>query len=140
MSSPAGRAFHPVNKSHELIFEGFSWPCLLFGCFWFIYKGMWGWGIISFALAWITFGLSWLVFPFFANEQYAKSLLKKGYLNEAQVKERERHTQQVGVPAATAATPALSVADELGKLASLRSAGVLTDQEFESQKARLLNR
>lgn len=34
--------------------------------------------------------------------------------------------------------PALSVADELLKLAQLRDAGVLTSQEFEAQKAKLL--
>jgi hypothetical protein len=33
---------------------------------------------------------------------------------------------------------ASSVADELAKLAHLRDAGVLTDQEFAAQKAKLL--
>jgi hypothetical protein len=37
------------------------------------------------------------------------------------------------------AAPPLSVADELGKLAKLRADGVLTDEEFAAQKARLLN-
>jgi hypothetical protein len=35
--------------------------------------------------------------------------------------------------------PALSVADELRKLAELRDAGVLTDAEFAEQRTRLLN-
>lgn len=138
MSTLAGYAIHPVNKSREPIYEGFSWPCLVFGCFWFVYKGLWGWGIISFALAFFTFGLSWLVFPFLANEQYAKSLVGKGYLTEAQAKEQERQAPHRSSPNAAPSAPALSVADELGKLAGLRSAGVLTDQEFESQKTRLL--
>ena len=137
MSSLAGHAIHPVNKSREPIYEGFSWPCLLFGCFWYAYKGMWGWGLISFALAWVTFGISWLVFPFFANEQFAKSLLSKGYLNQAQANEQERRPQQ-DRSAVGAVAPAFSIADELSKLANLRSTGVLTAQEFESQKARLL--
>lgn len=34
--------------------------------------------------------------------------------------------------------PASSVADELGRLAALRDAGVLTDEEFAAQKTRLL--
>jgi hypothetical protein len=38
----------------------------------------------------------------------------------------------------TAASPVTSVADELGKLAALREAGVLTDAEFATAKARLL--
>jgi hypothetical protein len=40
-------------------------------------------------------------------------------------------------PVANAA-PATSLADELAKLASLRDSGVLTNAEFEAQKARLL--
>lgn len=42
--------------------------------------------------------------------------------------------------AATPAAPSapISVADELAKLASLRNDGLLTDEEFEAQKARLL--
>lgn len=41
---------------------------------------------------------------------------------------------------AAAPTPAaLSVADELQKLAALRIAGVLTDEEFASEKAKLLS-
>lgn len=134
MSTLAGNAIHPINHSREPIYEGFSWPCLFFGCFWFVYKGMWGWGIITFALAWMSFGLSWIVFPFFANEQYAKSLVKKGYLNERQEKAQDRSSSSDAPPL----TPALSVADELGKLASLRGSGVLTDQEFDAQKTRLL--
>jgi len=36
------------------------------------------------------------------------------------------------------AGPALSVADELAKFAKLRAEGILTDEEFETQKAKLL--
>jgi hypothetical protein len=46
-------------------------------------------------------------------------------------------------PSAVAPTPATSspksVADELSKLAQLRDSGVLTDDEFAAQKARLLS-
>lgn len=42
-------------------------------------------------------------------------------------------------PAPSAVTPsAVSIADELSKLAGLRDQGVLTDDEFAAQKARLL--
>ena len=39
----------------------------------------------------------------------------------------------------TAATTHLSVADELNKLVQLKEAGVLTEQEFEQQKQKILN-
>jgi Short C-terminal domain len=49
------------------------------------------------------------------------------------------HDIPVGPPASnTSASSAFSVADELKKLAELRDAGVLTDEEFAAQKARLL--
>jgi hypothetical protein len=37
-----------------------------------------------------------------------------------------------------AATPGASTADQLSKLADLKSSGVLTDAEFEAQKAKIL--
>ena len=43
----------------------------------------------------------------------------------------------VPTPAAPS-EPKLDLADQLRKLADLRDAGVLTDEEFSSQKARLL--
>lgn len=41
-------------------------------------------------------------------------------------------------PAAAAPAPAASTADELAKLAGLRTQGILTDEEFAAAKARLL--
>ncbi len=46
--------------------------------------------------------------------------------------------QRPAAPAARHEQPEASVADELRKLASLRTEGVLTDGEFAAQKARLL--
>jgi len=43
---------------------------------------MWGWGVIALILAILTYGFSWLIFPFFANAQYAQSLIKRGYINK----------------------------------------------------------
>jgi hypothetical protein len=86
---------------------------------------MWGMGILGFLLAVVTWGLSWLVFPFFANDQYRKSLLKDGYVPEEQVGKS---------PVAVEG----SVADEIRKLAELRESGVLTEEEFASRKSRLL--
>jgi hypothetical protein len=43
-------------------------------------------------------------------------------------------------PAAAAAQPAVSVADELTRLDGLRQRGILTDAEFEAQKVQLLRR
>jgi hypothetical protein len=45
----------------------------------------------------------------------------------------------VAAPAPAGAAPAVDVADQLRKLAELRDQGVLTDDEFAAQKAKLLN-
>src|SRR5438128_12276798 len=94
------------------------------------------WGVMAAILSFSTMGISWLIFPFFANGQHAKFLLKQGYLNEKQLKEREQ-----GIPSRAAASTrqqVSSVADELSKLAALKTQGVLTDDEFNSEKQKLL--
>ena len=138
MSTFAGQVYHPVNGSTEDIWEGFSWPCLFCGFLWYMYKGMWGWGIIALILAFITFGISWLIFPFFANGQYAKALLERGYLNEHQWHERARAIWGDNTPDLKRHAVS-SVADELTKLAALKAQGVLTEEEFNQQKLKLLS-
>ena len=138
MSKLVGKAYHPVNDSTEDIWEGFSWPCLFCGFLWYMYKGMWGWGIIVAILAFATFGISWLIFPFFANGQYAKSLLERGYLNEDQWNKRKQTSTGMNRPDLKGQATA-SVADELAKLAALKAQGVLSDEEFNKQKLKLLS-
>jgi len=134
MAVLVAKAYNPTNGSVEEIYEGFSWSCLLFGFLWYIYKGMWGWGLISFILAIATYGFSWLIFPFFANGQHAESLLKQGYLNEKQWKEKKDNNNQVNNQNNNS-----SVADELSKLVALKEQGILTDEEFLIQKDKLLS-
>ena len=67
MSKSIGFLYHPSNNYPVSIYEGFSWPNLFFGAFWYLYKGVYVWAIISFAAAIITLGFSQVVFPFFAN-------------------------------------------------------------------------
>ena len=131
MSTRAGKAYHPVNGSIEEVWEGFSWPCLFLGFIWYIYKGMWGWGLIALIVAMSTFGISWLVFPFYSNAQHIQSLKKRGYLSEQQWKDKQAVSTGQRQPAS-------SVADELAKLAALKERGVLSDEEFANQKHKLL--
>ena len=139
MATLVARAYHPINGTAESVWEGFSWPCLLFGCFWYLYKHMWNWAVISFILAVSTFGISWIVFAFFANEQYARSLRKQGYLSESEWEEHKQGRSQRGRPPTTVRQKQSSVAEELMKLADLRDRGLLTEEEFEQQKARILS-
>lgn len=86
MSKQIGKLYHPVNNFAVDVYEGYSWPCLCLGCFWYLYKGMVLWAVIAFLAACCTFGISWIFFPFFANKQHHDYLLKKGYLTGEQTK------------------------------------------------------
>ena len=59
---------------------GFSWTMLFFGCFVPLFRGDIKWTILSFILALITFGLSWLVLPFIYNKIYIKGMFEKGWV------------------------------------------------------------
>ncbi len=100
---------------------------------------MWGWGVISLILAVATFGISWVIFPFFANSLFANTLLKQGYLNEQQWKERQQAHTRAPSPTSTQDRADTSVADELLKLARLKEQGILTADEFDRQKRELLS-
>tara|TARA_A100001011_G_C14043309_1_gene728710 strand:+ start:557 stop:859 length:303 start_codon:yes stop_codon:yes gene_type:complete len=85
MSKYVGNLYHPTNSYPIMVYEGFNWWAWFFGCFWFLSKSLYGWALISFVLAFMTFGLSNIYFGFFANDEHCKSLLKKGYLSEQQM-------------------------------------------------------
>lgn len=80
MSQPFDVLVDPRTGSQEQAWVGFSWPCLVFGVFWFLYKQLYGWAVISLLVAVITGGFSWLVFPFFANRLHWDTLTRQGWV------------------------------------------------------------
>lgn len=68
-----------VTGEYKQVKKGFSWTMLFFGVFVPLLRGDWKWFLITFALALLTSGASWFVFPFFYNHLYIDDLLKKGY-------------------------------------------------------------
>jgi len=52
---------------------------LLFGSFYFAFKGIWSHAFISFVLACVTVGLSWFIYPFFARGIVRTHYLKRGW-------------------------------------------------------------
>ena len=68
-----------VTGEQKQVKKGFSWTMLFFGVFVPLLRGDWKWFLITFALAILTSGVSWLVFPFFYNKLYINDLLQKGY-------------------------------------------------------------
>lgn len=87
MSTRAELLVDPKTGIREQTYVGFSWPCLLFGVFWFLYKRVWGWAVISFLASVVTSGIAWFVFPFFANGLHRSHLRRAGWLSEIQAAE-----------------------------------------------------
>lgn len=56
---------------------------LLFGCLYFAAKGIWFHAVIGLILALITYGASWLIYPFFAPGIVRTHYLRKGWVELA---------------------------------------------------------
>ena len=74
---------------------GFSWTTLFFGLFVPLVRGDIKWAAIMFVLAFLSFGLSWLVFPFLYNKVHTRALLESGYA--ARTEEDRRRLQAAGL-------------------------------------------
>ena len=61
-----GRFKNPQNDYVEGVSLAWLWV-LLFGTIYFAVKGVWGHALVSFIFAFITWGISWLIYPFFAR-------------------------------------------------------------------------
>ena len=131
---------HPVNGTKEQTWDGFSWPGFFFGVIWLLVKGLYGHFLINLVLVIATAGFAapvvWLVYGFIGNGAHKSSLLKKGYLTEAQWSKKET------MPSSVSPAPSPSTKDhltQLKELSVLKEKGFLTDAEFSLQKARILN-
>lgn len=72
------RMRNPANGYVETIDRAWLW-CLLFGCIYLAYKGAWMAAVLALLLAFLTGGLSWFVYPFFARRLVAKSYMQRGW-------------------------------------------------------------
>ena len=70
------------NPSNGYIENVSNWSilwCFLFGIFYFMVKGIWKHVLISLVLAIVTFGISWLVYPFLAKGIIEKDYQRRGW-------------------------------------------------------------
>ena len=58
---------------------GFSWLTLLFGFLVPLVRGHWTQALISLLLSGVTYGIYWLIYPFFVNYYYRKHLYNNGF-------------------------------------------------------------
>lgn len=69
---------NPSNGYIEEASVPFLWT-FLFGCIYFAVKGIWTHFVVGLILAVCTFGLSWLIYPFFAGSIVRSHFLRKGW-------------------------------------------------------------
>jgi hypothetical protein len=83
----------------------------------------------------------WVIYAAAAQSILANKYLRQGWREVGATPEAQRDwpPNAAAEKAAAPATPVTSsVADELAKLADLKARGLLTDEEFQAQKAKLL--
>lgn len=71
---------NPRTGEADTAFQGFSWTSLFFGAFPALFRRDFFGAVIGFGLALITFGFSWLVWPFLYNGWHRNGLTKKGFV------------------------------------------------------------
>jgi len=135
---------HPVNGYEEQTWDGFSWPAFFFGLFWMLAKGLYGHFLIMLLIIAATYGLAaplvWITYGFTGNEAHKISLLRKGYLTTAQWESRSAPSLTVSNSSQAITTnQQRDVVTQLRELADLHDRGVLTDDEFSKQKAKILD-
>lgn len=69
---------NPSNGYDEEVSTPWIW-CLLFGCIYFAVKGIWTHAVAALALAFVTFGLSWLIYPLFARQIVERHYMRMGW-------------------------------------------------------------
>jgi hypothetical protein len=79
---PSDSFRNPTNNYVENISLAWLW-CLLFGSFYFAFKGVWMHAILSGFLAIVTSGLSWLLYPIFARRILTKHYLRGGWIQQS---------------------------------------------------------
>ncbi|MFK3940768.1 SHOCT domain-containing protein [Pseudomonas monteilii] len=149
MSTKGEVLYHPVNGSTEQTWDGFSWPGFFFSGIWLLIKGLYGQFVIFWLVVLVTAGIAapvlWIVYACMGNKLHKNALMKKGYLTEHQWQTKPHSQQPTVVVSSTPAPvhPPLSsqkdTVTQLRELADLKAAGVLTEDEFHQQKAKLLN-
>lgn len=146
MSTKGAMLYHPVNGVTEDTWNGFSWPAFFFGIIWLAIKQMWVHFIVCLVLLFSTAGVAaipiWIFYGCMGNSFHRKALLSRGYLTQAQYRQRQETPATIknaDRELTNYALPNPGIADELTKLVKLRDVGALTELEFSAQKQKLLN-
>ena len=133
---PLASSGYPLLDAFWTMFLFFLWIMWFFLLFWIIIDifrsdDLSGWG----KAGWLIFVL---ILPFLGVFVY--SIARGRHMSDRQVRAAQQQDQAMRQYIRdSAGTAGSSSADELAKLAQLRDQGVLTEQEFAAQKARVLS-
>lgn len=127
---------HPTTGAARKGFVGFSWTTLFFGFFPPLFRGQLLVALAVAALAIMTGWLSTVAWAFFYNNWFTRQLLQDGYEFSDTPEKTRFALARLGLASDTA--PSENALDALSKYAELRSSGALSDAEFATIKARLL--
>jgi len=75
---------NPANGHIETVYGDVWIVVLLFGCFYFIAKGIWTHAVIGFLAALLTCGVSWLIYPAFAEQALLSHYRRLGWIEVKQ--------------------------------------------------------
>jgi hypothetical protein len=128
-----------LNNQHntrtiEVETEGWSWGAFFLGFIWYWINGIWGKGLLYLVLCLVLAPtiigtvLVWLVMASKFNHEYYNFLLDSGY---------KVHNPNIIEPEAKAT--AVSYTNELEKLVTLKDRGVISAEEFEVGKKKILS-
>lgn len=125
---------------------GFSWTTLFFGFFVPLFRGDGINCLLMLILPWVTLGLSSIIFPFVYNRMYIKKLLEQGYAPAD--KKAEMYMIVKGLIIATGDVSTFAVkntsknediAQKIEELSALKEKGIITEQEYNKQKSKIIN-
>jgi hypothetical protein len=86
---------NPYNGYSQSVTQvGAFLGCLVFGGFYFAYKGVWKHFLIGWLAAVCTFGVSWFIYPFLAYECVRHSYLERGWKEVGRGKKTSTRARQ----------------------------------------------
>lgn len=148
MAKVVAKAFDPKSGLEYPVYDGFSWWALIFGFLFLLYKAAYleaaiyvavfiGISLVAAPVVGSGVGITFvylllnLAYAAMANAIVANSYVRKGFLTEKQWLARTNYST-------TQATP-ITTADEIAKLADLKERGLLSADEYQKLKSKIID-
>jgi|TARA_R100000501_G_C2608250_1_gene103462 hypothetical protein len=84
------KMINPMTGGETAGYTGFSWTTLFFSGLPALFRGHIAAFFVQWIVAFMTFGISWLIFPFFYNSWHQKYLVTKGFVTQPEYEFRKK--------------------------------------------------